>query len=47
MFKKVFPLSAILSLRFLGLFLVLPLISVYALDLDGSTLFLVGMVVGG
>jgi predicted MFS family arabinose efflux permease len=47
MFKKVFPLSAILSLRFLGLFLVLPLISVYALDLDGSTPFLVGMVVGG
>lgn len=47
MFKKVFPLSAILSLRFLGLFLVLPVVSVYALELEGSTPFLVGVVVGG
>ncbi len=47
MFKKVFPLSAILSLRFLGLFLVLPVISVYALGLEGSTPLLVGIVVGG
>ncbi|MDO9265594.1 MAG: MFS transporter, partial [Sulfurimonas sp.] len=47
MFKKVFPLSAILSLRFLGLFLVLPVISVYALELEGSTPLLVGIVVGG
>lgn len=47
MFKKVFPLSAILSLRFLGLFLVLPVISIYALELDGSTPMLVGIVVGG
>jgi len=47
MFKKVLPLSAILSLRFLGLFLVLPVISVYALGLDASTPLLVGVVVGG
>jgi len=47
MFKKVFPLSAILSLRFLGLFLVLPIISIYALELEGSTPLLVGIVVGG
>ncbi|QOY54520.1 MFS transporter [Candidatus Sulfurimonas marisnigri] len=47
MFKKVFPLSAILSLRFLGLFLVLPVISVYALGLENSTPLLVGVVVGG
>ncbi|EQB39518.1 MFS transporter [Sulfurimonas hongkongensis] len=47
MFKKVFPLSAILSLRFLGLFLVLPVISVYALGLESSTPLLVGIVVGG
>lgn len=47
MFKKVFPLSAILSLRFLGLFLVLPVISIYALGLDNSTPLLVGVVVGG
>ena len=47
MFKKVFPLSSIIFLRFLGLFLVLPVLSVYALDLDGATPFLVGVVVGG
>jgi multidrug resistance protein len=47
MFKKVFPLSSILFLRFLGLFLVLPVLSVYALDLDGATPFLVGIIVGG
>ncbi|MBU0719775.1 MFS transporter [bacterium] len=47
MFKKVFPLSAILSLRFLGLFLVLPVIAIYALELEGATPFLVGVVVGG
>ena len=47
MLKKVLPLSAILSLRFLGLFLVLPVISIYALDLEGATPLLVGVVVGG
>lgn len=47
MFKTVFPLSAILSLRFFGLFLVLPVLSVYALDLEGATPFLVGVIVGG
>jgi predicted MFS family arabinose efflux permease len=47
MFKKVFPLSLILFLRFLGLFLVLPVLSIYALDLDGATPFLVGVIVGG
>ncbi len=47
MFKKVFPLSAILSLRFLGLFLVLPVIAIYALELKGATPLLVGVVVGG
>ena len=47
MLKRIFPLSAIISLRFLGLFLVLPLISIYAMELEGSTPFLVGVVVGG
>jgi MFS family permease len=47
MFKKVLPLSTILFLRFLGLFLVLPVLSVYALDLEGATPFLVGIIVGG
>ncbi len=46
MFKKVLPLSAILSLRFLGLFLVLPVISIYAMGMTDNML-LVGMVVGG
>ena len=47
MFKKVLPLSSILFLRFLGLFLVLPVLSVYALDLEGATPLLVGIIVGG
>lgn len=47
MFKKVFPLSSILFLRFLGLFLVLPVLSVYALSLKGATPLLVGIIVGG
>ncbi|WP_457745172.1 MFS transporter [Sulfurimonas sp.] len=47
MFKKVFPLSSILFLRFLGLFLVLPVLSVYALGLQGATPLLVGVIVGG
>ena len=47
MFKKVLPLSSILFLRFLGLFLVLPVLSIYALSLDGATPFLVGIIVGG
>jgi MFS family permease len=46
MFKKVLPLSAILSLRFLGLFLVLPVLSVYAMTLKGATPLLVGIIVG-
>jgi len=45
--KKVLPLSLIIFLRFLGLFLVLPVLSVYALDLEGATPLLVGVVVGG
>jgi predicted MFS family arabinose efflux permease len=46
-FKTVLPLSAILSLRFFGLFLVLPVLSAYALGLEDSTPFLVGVIVGG
>lgn len=47
MFKTVLPLSAILSLRFFGLFLVLPVLSAYALGLEGATPFLIGIIVGG
>jgi len=41
------PLSAILSLRFFGLFLVLPVLSAYALTLEGATPLLIGIIVGG
>lgn len=47
MIKSVLPLSLIIALRFLGLFLVLPVISVYAINLEGATTTLVGIVVGG
>lgn len=47
MIKSVMPLSLIIALRFFGLFLVLPIISVYALTLEGSNATLVGIVVGG
>lgn len=47
MFKTVLPLSAILSLRFFGLFLVLPVLSAYALGLEGATPLLIGVIVGG
>ncbi len=47
MFKKIMPLSAILSLRFLGLFLVLPVLSIYAMEMEGATPLLVGVIVGG
>lgn len=47
MIKTVMPLSSIIAMRFLGLFLVLPVISVYAMELKGATTFLVGIVIGG
>lgn len=47
MIKSVLPLSSIIALRFLGLFLVLPVISVYAMNLEGATTTLIGVVVGG
>ncbi|MDY0052606.1 MAG: MFS transporter [Aliarcobacter sp.] len=47
MIKSVLPLSLIIALRFFGLFLVLPIISVYAMNLEGSTPMLVGIVIGG
>lgn len=47
MFKTIMPLSLIISFRFLGLFIVLPLISIYALSLPGATPTLVGIVIGG
>jgi len=47
MLKTILPLSLIISLRFLGLFIVLPVLSVYALHLEGSNESLVGITIGG
>ena len=47
MFKQVMPLSLIISFRFLGLFIVLPVLSLYAFSLPGATPTLVGIVIGG
>jgi len=47
MFKQIMPLSLIVALRFFGLFIVLPVLSIYALDMPGATPFLAGLVVGG
>ena len=47
MIKQIFPLSSIVALRFFGLFIVLPVLSVYALEMEGSTAFLAGLVVCG
>jgi predicted MFS family arabinose efflux permease len=47
MFKQILPLSLIVGLRFFGLFVVLPVLSVYALEMEGATSFLAGLVVGG
>ncbi len=41
------PLAFIVALRFFGLFIVLPVLSIYALDMEGATPFLAGLVVGG
>lgn len=47
MIKSIMPLSAIISLRFFGLFIVLPVISVYAMNLHGASTAIVGVIVGG
>jgi len=47
MIKRIMPLNLILFLRFLGLFLVMPVLSVYTMNLEGSTPLLVGIIVGG
>ena len=44
--KATLGLSAIFSLRMLGLFLVLPVLSIYAHDFPGATSFLVGLAIG-
>ena len=47
MIKETMPLNFIVALRFFGLFIVLPVLSVYALKMDGATPFLAGVTVGG
>lgn len=47
MVKKTIPLSMILALRFFGLFVVLPLFSLYALQKDGVNEILLGVSIGG
>lgn len=47
MVKTIMPLSFIIALRFFGLFIVLPVLSVYALSLEGANATLVGIVIGG
>ena len=47
MFKQILPLSSIIGLRFFGLFIVLPVLSAYALELEGATPLLAGMAMSG
>ncbi|NOX15673.1 MAG: MFS transporter [Epsilonproteobacteria bacterium] len=47
MIKTIMPITAIIGLRFMGLFIVLPVLSIYALGLKGSNEFLVGITIGG
>lgn len=44
--RSIFPIVSIIAIRFLGLFIVLPVISLYALGLKGSNEFLVGLMIG-
>jgi MFS family permease len=47
MFKKILPLNLIISLRMFGLFIVLPVLSIYALDMPHSNHTMVGIIIGG
>jgi predicted MFS family arabinose efflux permease len=47
MIKQIMPLTFIVALRFFGLFIVLPILSIYALQMPGATPFLAGLAVGG
>ncbi|MCW8397490.1 MFS transporter [Legionella sp. PATHC038] len=45
-FKTVFPIAAIFSFRMMGLFLLIPVFSIYAENLQGATPTLVGFALG-
>jgi predicted MFS family arabinose efflux permease len=47
MFKTLVPLGFVLIFRFFGLFVVLPVLSYYSLELEGSTPILVGLLMSG
>ena len=47
MFKKILPLNLIISLRMFGLFIVLPVLSIYALNMPHSSHTMVGIIIGG
>ena len=44
--KTVFPIAAIFSFRMLGLFMLIPVFTMYANDLQGSTPALIGIALG-
>lgn len=45
--KTVFPIAAIFAFRMLGLFLLIPVFTIYAAHLEGSTPTLMGIALGG
>lgn len=45
--KTVFPIAAIFSFRMLGLFLLIPVFTLYAAELEGATPMLIGIALGG
>ncbi len=47
MLKTIMPLNLIISLRFFGLFIVLPVLSVYALKFENANELLIGIAIGG
>ena len=47
MLKTIMPLNLIISLRFFGLFIVLPVLSVYALQFENANELLIGIAIGG
>ncbi|KIM10156.1 MAG: hypothetical protein KU37_11780 [Sulfuricurvum sp. PC08-66] len=47
MFKTVFPLVSIMFVRFFGLFIVMPVLSVYAMTMQGANELLIGLTFAG
>ncbi|MBA3536574.1 MAG: MFS transporter [Tatlockia sp.] len=45
--KSVFPIAAIFSFRMLGLFMLIPVFTLFATDLKGATPVLIGLALGG